>query len=228
MKFSDLFSRDLKIGIVGGLVSTGLFIYLLEPLTKISVHAFSTMFGGFSRWFVDSACKSAALGVAQDSGLFVLSFVQSMSAGVFCGGVISFLVMRKARRALKRAKNAKSPDDRLAATNEAEAEVSRLESFPLFRHTRLLAIPLGLLAMIGISVLVSHLTLTNQLVSSFNQHINALSASVDDTQLKQWRSKWAQMESRQSYDAIYTEMRAVADRSKVKLLKNPTYSSFAL
>jgi hypothetical protein len=193
-------SRDLKIGIVGGLISSAIFIYFLEPILRIFVRLLSTAFGGLSDWFVDAACARAALGAIEDSGLIFLFSIVALVAGIGTGSLAG--TFRK-----------KDIPDRPPESPSGSKRA-------LARSMAVVLVCFSLLQ----TVHLSSIWLSAQLITSFNQHIAALVPAVGEAQTAQWRSQWAQMESKAEHSRIYAEMSAAAKQAKIKLMKNPVYS----
>lgn len=193
-------TRDLKIGIMGGLTSSALFLYFIDPIVHFLLHAIGAIFSGFSNWFYDRICAHAALGTVQDSALLILTMAFSAIVGILFGITI-LSVEQKIRR----------------INDEKHSEL---------KHGWQLraAFFLSFIMTLSVGYSVTQIWLSAQIITSFHQHLDALAPAVTEAQLSQWRSKWAQMESHNDYEKIYQEMSVEAKKSNIKLLKNPVYS----
>jgi hypothetical protein len=78
-------TRDLKVGIVGGVTSSALFLYFIDPIARFILRVTGVVFSGFSNWFFDRICAHAALGDVQDSALFILVMLYGVIIGILFG-----------------------------------------------------------------------------------------------------------------------------------------------
>lgn len=199
-------TKELKIGIVAGIVSSAFFLYFIDPIINFIMHVIAHVFGAFSHWFYDRICRHAALGVVQDSSLFFLTLLYGMFFGIVFG-VATVPILR-----------------RLVGINARDGSV---EAGDKGKGLLRLGVASSVVVLLSIGYSLLQIQISAGLITSFHQHLDALAPAVSNVQLTQWRSQWAQMQSSADYDVIYQQMNAEAKRAHIKLLENPVYSMTA-
>lgn len=196
-------SREWKIAIIGGIIASAVFLYLLDPILKFASFVFFTVGKNVFRAYTDRLFAQAALLTGPDPGLFlfvgsVVTFSVTMSIVV-----LGIILQRRARR----------------AERPPRAPV-RVQIWIL-------------LLLVLLSDFVSLLFLYNtffqiRIITSFNQHLAAVAPFISDQDAKVLRSQWTQMKTKRDYDAIYLKLAQVANSNGIILPPNLVFTPTSL
>lgn len=183
-----MLSRELKIGIVGGLVSSILVIIFIQPILNIVWSAVLSFGESVHAGYVDGIYGNAALGERNLVGhLSLLALVQLL---LFASAV--FLSAEMAR---------------------GHERINRVMSV-IFRITMIL-VPLLYAFIFVIAIALSSGIM--EINASFIQRLTVLSPAISDQEHKEWRARWAKMRSQKDYIGLVAAMEQRASALKVEL-----------
>ncbi|MET3516720.1 MAG: hypothetical protein ACLGJD_00315 [Gammaproteobacteria bacterium] len=184
-----MLSRELKIGIIGGVISSVLVIIFIQPLLGFIWSAVLAFGESVQAGYVDGIYRNAAVGERNMVGhlsllgvTFLLTFVPLLL---------------------------------LLPGMEKRGAGTRLP-FPLIRillaAVSVLIPPLFLVAaslLIGVS----------EINASFSQRLTVLTPTMNDQEVKEWRARWAKMQSQKDYRELVEAMERRANELRIELPK---------
>lgn len=211
-----------KIGIITGVVSSLLVLYLIDPLLKAV--------GGTTFYFLnivnsglwDSLYAKAALGVPQDPAVSIFSIL----AGVFAG-----LVMGVATAVVKNGQEGRAVIQSSAVSGSSNSkEVLNVFDLALRvggKPKKFITVTLFLMSLFFVG-LMSYSMWSYQfqykIVTSFDQHLRILAPFMSDRDKLKIVSDFSRMKSESDYKSVYSVLGGVAAENNVTLPENPSYS----
>lgn len=189
-----MLSRELKIGIIGGVVSSILVIIFIQPLLNYVWTAVLSFGEHIQASYVDKIFRSAAIGdrgrVSQLTFLMVILVVISVPSFLFLSQVAyRYAVFEKANRV-----------------------------FLLVMSFMSLMLVMVSLVSFSISMGVTEIN------ASFNQRLTVLAPAISEHETKELKAQWAKMSSKRDYRALVSLMEKRASELQIQLpeLKDPT------
>ena len=182
-------SLELKVGMVGGLISSVLVLIFIQPI-KYFVWTAVLYFGEYVQaGYVDRIYRGAALGdrniVGHLSALVIL-MVMLFVAGGFLG------VGRHLRQ------------DLVGKLFRVFVRIVQVSS---------IFIPAAMIVVISISGGVMEIT------ASFNQRLAVIAPAISDKETKEWKAKLAMMHGQNDYRALVSAMEKRAKELQIELPK---------
>lgn len=197
--------RDFKVGIYTSLIGSVLFLIFLQPLLKIFGKIVFAVFSRGYGAYLDRLFSKAALGTAPDPSFFVLAIMTGMFSGTMLALLLRILRKKELNKISDKRKTAKTPPP-----------TSRLGRITMTAFC------------VCSTILLFHAYWTTwfqaRLVTSFEQHMHAISPYISDQEAKVLRSRWTQMKCETDYNGIYMDMRAIAATNNISLPGNIVYS----
>ena len=194
--------RSMKIGIISSVIASVVFIYLIDPIVRLTTFLLVHVFGALSQKYMNRLFEEAALLSGPDPSLTLLFLSLGLGCGVMTGAAVG-LALHSIR-----------PDR--AAPNTTSTRTSVL-------WRRLSAIG-GYIFLMILSLMMLHSTaFQKRITSSFHQHLTAIAPYVSDQELKTFRSRWTQMTSERDYASIYADLRLIATTNSVRLPENKMF-----
>jgi len=189
-----ILSRELKIGIAGGLISSILVIIFIQPILSGVWNVVISFGESIQAGYVDRIYRNAALGERNLVGH--LSFL--LLAVVLNFVATSFLVEEIARH---------SKTDRHETLNKL---------------SRIFFLGIGTLSLLAGAALTIAFSISSGVVeisASFNQRLTVMAPVINDLEYKQFRAQWAKMQGQKDYRTIVASMDKRANDLKVELPK---------
>ncbi len=198
--------RNIKIGVLSSTIATIIFIYFLDPIMRFIGFILFDVGSSLFQSYIDRAYQQAALLTGPDPAFYIYLLL-------LLG--IAFL-LTSTTASLFAAKYARKPE---ALSEIQKARRSRF-------HSRLPWIFLVPTILVCFSVLISLYGTMFQLrvISSFNQHLIAITPYTNQQQINLIRSRWTQMQSHADFKTIYSEVDSIASRNHVRLPDNLVFS----
>lgn len=199
--------RNIKVGVIASIIATIIFIYLLDPIMRLFGFFLFDLGSSIFRAYIDRLFEQAALMVAPDPAFYLyMCFLLFIGFAMISTTVLIFV------------KN---------NTNKPE-EIS--ESRKARRKLLLLWIPwinfiLTLLVCVFLLTSLNSTLFQLRIVSSFNQHLTAISPYISQQEINILRSQWTQMRSEDDYKIIYSQLNSIAKQNHVRLPENLVFSS---
>ncbi|WP_439841174.1 hypothetical protein [Aeromonas veronii] len=188
-----MLSRELKLGIIGGVISSILVIVFIQPIFSFVWEAIISFGESVQAGYVDRIYKNAAIGERNLSGnlLLLVLVIILLSYPLF------ILLKEYANR----------------------YEINDLMSSLINVVISFLILMLSALIMVFASISVGVMEIN----ASFNQRLTVIAPSIDDKEIKEWRAQWAKMEGLRDYQTLTTAMenRAVELNITLPKLRNP-------
>ncbi|MCA0328056.1 MAG: hypothetical protein LCH89_21010 [Proteobacteria bacterium] len=184
-----MLSRELKIGIIGGVISSVLVIIFIQPLLGLVWSAALAFGESVQAGYVDRIYRNAAVGERNMVGHLSLLGVTLLL--IFVPALLLFPDMEK------RSSGSRLPFPLLRAVI---AVVSMLVP-PLFLIVASL--------FIGVS----------QINASFSQRLAVLAPTITDQEMKEWRARWAKMQSQKDYRELVEAMERRSTELRIDLPK---------
>lgn len=182
-----MLSRELKIGIIGGVVSSILVIIFIQPILSFVWSAVLSFGESVQAGYVDRIYKNAALGERNLVGH--LSLLALTMLLVFAP--VTFFSAEIARR---------------------HERIKRASS--IFHITMsLTSVMFSFLMLIAASLSIG----VTEINASFIQRLTVLSPSISDQERKEWHARWAKMRNQKDYRALVAAMEQRASDLKVEL-----------
>ena len=184
-----MLSRELKIGILGGVVSSILVIIFIQPILSILWSAVIDFGEYIQAGYVDRIYRNAAIGDRNIVGhltlLLIVCFLPLIAMGVLIG------------RSLARA--------------------SAANALPRYMHIFLAGslVLIASVAMLGSSISIGVMDLN----ASFNQRLTIIAPAVGDRELKEWKAGWASMTSQHDYRSLVARLEKRAEELGITLPK---------
>jgi hypothetical protein len=188
-------------GILAGLVSSVLFLYLLQPFLDLLVHLLVAVASRISTNYLDRIYAQAAHMETQ-SYSFLLFALLIAGLGGLVAGVATALLSVEIRKS-----------DRIVP----RTRISRIAHlcFSVF----IVVLAFGILA-------GNYLQLS--LISTFTRHMRVLGPYLNYTEERVIYSQWGLMENKADYDKVYIRLHKVAEDNKIKLPDNKIYSMLTI
>jgi hypothetical protein len=181
--------RQLKLGIVGGLISSLLVLIFIQPILTFLWHVILNVGGTLHQGYVDTVYRNAAIAGSNPYGdhtLFVLLVV--------LGNVGFFWALEKLK---------------------ADPAADHFPGFTkLVERTIWSFVLMSLLVVFVRAAIVKG---TAQIAESFTQRLTVLAPGISDSEYKILKARWASMHGRADYDAIVADMEKRATELGVKL-----------
>ena len=194
-------TREWKIAIVGGLISSAIFLYLLDPILRLISYLLFGVGGNLLRAYTDRLFAQAALLAGPDPSLFLLTGTCIAMSGIVTAAGVVLMVTRRA--------------DRPHPLPRGRA--------PVWVFVLLVVI------FDALTLFFLYNTFFQiRIVTSFNQHLTAVAPFISDDDEERIRSRWTQMSTKSDYDAIYAELRAIAETHGIKLPANRVFTPTSL
>lgn len=184
---SHMLSRELKIGIIGGVGSSILVIIFIQPILSLVWSAVLSVGEAVQAGYVDRIYRNAALGERNLVGH--LSLLTLTMLLVFIP--VAFLSAEMARR------------------HESIRRVT-----PAFHTFMFLT---SLVATIVLLIAFSLSSGVTEINASFIQRLTVLSPAISDQEYKEWRARWAKMRGKNDYRGLVAAMDQRALELKVEL-----------
>ncbi len=193
-----MMSREMKIGIIGGVISSVLVIIFIQPILSWLWGVLIT----FGEWahagYIDEIYRRAAIGdlIGKAGVLTLLLLLASM--------MFSLLFSLTSHRELR--------------TRQSGGEVH--SDWKILRKVEAITvfIPFILIIFLGMFS-VSILMGVSIISSSFEQRLIILSPSISDQEYKIWKARWASMQNINDYRSIQKDLDKRAVELKVSLPK---------
>jgi hypothetical protein len=176
-------SREVKIGIVTGIISSILVIIFIQPILSF-IWVLVLSFGEYVHaGYVDSIYREAALGSINSIGQnSILSFL-----------LLTLFVMMYSHSKLY---------NLFPAVNNVKRERFRNLYFGVnFLVISILSFMLLIISSITIGVM--------EISASYNQRLSILAPDIDEHEYKVWVSQWASMKGRSDYRLLVSSMENV-------------------
>jgi hypothetical protein len=199
--------KSTKIGIITGVASSLLVMYLIDPILRIFGDFLYFILNGLSASFWDSLYTKAALGVPKDPSLIIFS----MATGVLTG--ISAGILTAALKKSKTISNQPKPNPDTKRIPKAYVVTLAASLFFLvlssFYYTWLLQ-------------------LQYQVTTSFEQHIKIVKPYISTQEEDLLVSRFSLMASEKEFQELYRDLNAIAAKNNFKLPENPSYSFWSM
>ena len=202
--------KNVKVGVIASLIATALFIYFIDPILTIFGRTLLQFASRLYSSYVDHLFEKIALCSAVDPAFVLFSltmgFVSGISTGV-CTGIIVSTIMKKKEK----------PPTLLAN---------------MMKPTPTKAVIFGLSFILLTNFFTFFLVWDSwfqlKTISSFQQHMIAVTPYLEDREEKMLWSQWTQMRSRQDYDVIYARLKTVATAHGLRLPENKAYTTTSI
>lgn len=181
--------KQLKVGIVGGLISSLLVLIFIQPILNFLWRLILNAGGILHQGYVDRIYKDAARAGGNPYGESTL-----LALGLVFGFVGLFWIL-----------------DRMRASPASG-------SFPQLSRSADRAVLFVLMAgLLSILFRVAISRGTADIAESFTQRLTVLASGISDSEYKILKARWASMHGRADYDAIVADMEKCATELGVKL-----------
>ncbi|HWY51660.1 MAG TPA: hypothetical protein VNW72_09270 [Chthoniobacterales bacterium] len=197
--------RAWKIGIATSLIGTVIFLYCLDPILRLVSLILFRFSGTLFHIYTDRLFAQAALGVGPDPALYLFTLVLGAVCGFLTILGITIGVVRLPHRAAE-----------LASSNRARS-----------RRVWGLII-LVLLLDLGTLLILYNTFFQMRIITSFRQHTTAIAPYITDQEMKVILSRWTQMKGEADYNAIYRDLKVIADKNHVVLPDNLVFRATSL
>lgn len=197
--------RNLKIGIIGGLISAIVFWVFIGPILSFSSKVIMNIGSKVYSSFVDGQYERASLGEPESSAYWLQFFILIMMSGFFTGTYVVILRARLKKRPKKR-QGIKFP-------------LSFLARRWLITYTLLL-----ILIYFGAIMTLWSSWFNIKVTTSFKHHMRIVAPYLAEEEEELVWSEWAQMKNRADYNKIYEKLIIVANRNHIELPENPVYT----
>lgn len=182
-----MLSRELKIGIIGGVVSSILVIIFIQPILSFVWSAVLSFGESIQAGYVDRIYKNAAIGERNLTGH--LSLLALTMLLIFVS--VAFI----------------SAD--IASHHEIIKRVSSIFHIVMALTSTVLSFLILIATSLSIGVM--------DINASFIQRLTVLSPSISDQERKEWQARWAMMQNQKDYHALVAAMEQRASDLKVEL-----------
>lgn len=203
-----------KVGIVTGVVSSLLVLYLVDPVLKLLGAAVYYSVGWISAGFWDSLYVKAALGVPKDAALTIFS----LGVGGFVGGAIgvSTAIIKNHRKSLP------------GATLVSGANGRGLDTQVIPRPVAIIGFLMVSYALLMLSYAAFTYNLQHGIITSFDQHVRIIAPYIEGREKEMLVSEFARMQSESDYLRVYEKINKIANENDLILPDNPSYNFWAL
>ncbi|KGJ91942.1 hypothetical protein [Colwellia psychrerythraea] len=200
------FLKKNNTAIVVGLITTVVFLYILQPILEFTGSAVLIVSSYLSSAYVDIFFTQIAHLEIRDFGFFFYTIMYGLLIGLSIG-----LIFSKWKRYEK-------------SQSKENAEISASAKL---RKKITSTIILSCLLIFGL-VQVSTKTYQLSLISSFKQHLRIIAPYIDDQTEELLLSEWSLINSNEDYDSIYFKINNIAKKHKLELPDNSIYSLTSL
>lgn len=180
-------SRDLKIGIIGGLISSILMVIFIQPIMIFIWNFVLSIGNSIQAGYVDRIYRSAALGDRNIVGHATLMLV-----------LLAFTIL---------------PTFVLSPPGVFR----RIAPRPGPTWMGLFMVIICMILSVSLAVAVSLSTGVMEITASFNQRLTIIDPSISDQEHKGWKAKWAKMRGQNDYHELVIEMEKRALDLKIEL-----------
>ena len=192
--------------ILAGLVSSFLFLYLLEPLLGFLVNAVVAVTTLLGTTYLDQIYSQAAHLETHNYAFWILTMVFGVTTGFATSTAFIILGVVRPRRSVTKDGEPKKPS-KLARLGVA--------AFLLF------GAGWGLVVLAGNYMQLSA-------ISTFKRDLRIVAPFIDDHKEESLLSAWSLMQSEADYEAIRKELGAIAGTHGIALPENAIYSPFSI
>ncbi len=203
--------KNIRVGIVTSIVATTLFIYFLDPILNLFGRNFIRLASLLYSSYVDYLFEKVALCSTDNAAYFMFSLAMGLICGL-CMGACTALVTAAIVKKMKKKELPPSPQSLFAKLSLRKIIVLALFS----------TIVINFLAIL----ILWDEWFQFKTMTSFNQHMLAVAPHLDEQEEENLWSQWTQMRTRQDYDKIYAQLRAIADKHTIRLPENKVYSAY--
>lgn len=181
--------RQLKVGIVGGLISSLLVLIFIQPILNFLWHLILHLGGTLHQGYIDGIYRNAARTDGNPYGETTFSVL-------FLG--LAFVGLFWALENIKR--------------DPMSAGFPRLTT--LIERLTWLVLLVGLLTVFVQAAIIRG---TGEIAETFTQRLTVLAPSISDLEYKTLKARWASMRGKADYDALVEAMNKRATELGVKL-----------
>lgn len=214
-----------KVGIITGVVSSLLVLYLFDPLLRALGGTVFYLLNLANSGIWDSLYAKAALGVPRDPAVSMFSMMAGVFSGVTIGVVTAVVKNTQEVRSVAQL----SPANRSGNSKKALGALNSV-----FRvggkSKKLLAVMLYLVSfclVAGILYSMWSYQFQYKIVTSFDQHLRILTPFMSDRERVKIVSDFSRMTSESDYKNVYAALNGVAAENKITLPENPSYNVWA-
>jgi len=187
-------SRDLKIGIVGGVVSGLMLTLFIQPILKFVWYTVMAVGGHLHKGYVDGIYRAAG---ANDVNIMGYALASLLILFVLPAAFYPVLTQ-------------------WADMDNQGGILSRLDR-GMKTFAKGLFIAQGIFLLLICTIAFSLYTGTEEIRSSFTQRLTILSPEISDTEYKTFEARWASMRGKADYDALVASMNNRAAELGIKL-----------
>lgn len=184
-----MLSRELKIGILGGIISSVFVIIFIQPILNIVWSAVLSFGEYIQAGYVDKIYRNAAVGDRNMVGQMTLLLVVVLMLFVSVGFLTSGRGIRN--------------------------KYGVLTSRALMLLMSLMACTMAVIVLVGFSVASGVMEIN----ASFIQRLTVMAPVISDEEYKEWKAKWAVMNSQNDYHVLVSAMEKRAADLKIELPK---------
>jgi hypothetical protein len=177
-----MLSKELKIGIIGGLITWLLVTIFFEPVSRFLWRAFMTIAGSLHQGYVDGIYRNAAVGER--------NLVGELTFSILVVFVLASILFYWSERA--------SVGPASSSLELAIKRVARVSDLVFTFALMLLCVT----AMVASSVSSG----VKEISASFTQRLTVLAPAISDAEYKTLKARWASMKGKADYDALVAAM----------------------
>lgn len=207
------FLKKHQSSIIAGIISTCIFLYLLQPILQLLSRLFLFCFSHLSSRYTDRIYTQVAQLTTQDYSFQLLTLVLALMTGTILSSATIYLFVRFRKK----------PEER--KVNEMGV---RFRSALSSRQAVVLNFIFAVALTFGLAIVFVGNYTQLSLISSFNQHMRILAPYLDEKTEKQLISEWSLMKSKADYDAVYKKLKVHAQAAGVELPPNKIYSPWSI
>lgn len=195
-------SRELKVGIAGGVVSSLVVIYLFQPILDASIYMIKGLAYVTGKAYYDRIFIQAAILEERNFGFFITVSILFLLSYAFVYG--SYKAVRRS----------------FGSTPKERPEVP----LKIRKVMSVLALFLTVSLLISTALVVSANQLQLELITSFKQYMRIIKPYIDPSKEAALISRWSQMKGRSDYLQVMEEIEETARKNKIILPKNTLYT----
>lgn len=196
--------RNLKIGVIGGLIAMVLFIYLLKPILSLFGQLVVTIASRVYSGYLDSLFAKAALVDVFDPALGLVILFFAGISGVITGGLIGLI------RAHKKVHLGKISKEKPLRKISLRKTLISVISYNFVWY------------IIVISILWTQ-SFCSSITTSFKQHMHTVAPYLSEIEEEEIWSQWTLMKNQGDYKKIYKRLTNIAKKNGIELPKNRAY-----
>ncbi len=199
--------KNVKVGVIASLIATALFIYFIDPILSFFGRSLFQLASRLYSSYVDHLFEKIALCSAIDHAYILLMLITCAVSGISTGVGIAMI------------------------TDVIVKDKSKTSKFliKLMSLTPTKKVIVGLFLILVVNffgfLMLWDSWFQLKTISSFQQHMLAVTPYLEDREEKILWSQWTQMRSRQDYDVIYARLESVAMAHGLRLPENKAYTT---